>query len=192
MPIYDFDEILIYIDSGSTVGCVAYDGYAIAAGVTSGGLNKKLVGSVSDSSMLGCSTYANRNVGCSLTGHAESIMKLGLSRVIASDIEEGCSVRKALKKNLNFMSTRYNHTFGGVVFKKSGEWDIYFTSRKMPYAVIMNDCMTFGAALDEKNVEKYTEYRKRFPCNCSYSFVNNILQCIDFVILYLIISSLLI
>ncbi|KYN10880.1 L-asparaginase [Trachymyrmex cornetzi] len=145
---------------GSTIGCIAYDGYAIAAGVTSGGLNKKLMGSVGDSSVLGCSTYADQNVGCSLTGHGESIMKHGLSRIIVGDIEEGCSLRKALKKNLDYMSTRYNQTFGGVVFEKSGEWDIYFTSHKMPYAVIINDCVTFGAALDEKNVEKYFEYRE--------------------------------
>ena len=171
------------IDSGSTIGCIAYDGYAIAAGVTSGGLNKKLMGSVGDSSVLGCSTYANRNVGCSLTGHGESIMKHSLSRVIADDIEEGCSLRKALKKNLDYISTRYNQTFGGIVFKKSGEWDIYFTSHKMPYTVIMNDCVTFGAALGEKNIEKYFEYRKRLPCNCSYPFVNNItLQCLDFLV----------
>lgn len=170
--IHDFDTIFIYIDSGSTVGCIAYDGCAIAAGVTSGGLSKKLMGSVGDSSVLGCSTYANRNVGCSLTGHGESVMKLGLSRIIASDIEKGCSPRKALKKNLDYMSTRYNHTFGGMIFKKSGEWDIYFTSHKMPYAVIMDDCMIFGAALDEKNVEKYFECRERLPCNCSYPYCN--------------------
>jgi len=150
------------------------------------------MGSVGDSSVLGCSTYANRNVGCSLTGHGESIMKFGLSRIIASDIEEGCSLRKALKKNFDYLSTKYNHTFGGVVFKKSGEWNIYFTSHKMPYAVIMNDCVTFGAALDEKNVEKYlsemSEYRKCYSCSCDYPFVNNItLQCVS-----IIISSLLI
>ncbi|KYM93726.1 L-asparaginase [Cyphomyrmex costatus] len=150
-------------NSGSTVGCIAYDGYSIAAGVTSGGLNKKLMGSVGDSSVLGCSTYANRNVGCSLTGHGESIMKLGLSRIIASDIEEGCSLRKALKKNLDYMSTKYNQTFGGVVFEKSGEWDIYFTSHKMPYTVIMNDCVTFGAALDREEHEIIT--RKHFMPN---------------------------
>lgn len=172
--------LFIYIDSGSTVGCIAYDGYVIAAGVTSGGLNKKLVGSIGDSSVLGCSTYANRNVGCSLTGHGESIMKLGLSRIIASDIERGCSLQKTLKKNLNYISTRYNHPFGGVVFKKSGEWNVYFTSRTMPYAIIMNDCVTFGAGLDEKNVEKYSECQKRLPCKYNYPFVNNItLQCIN-------------
>lgn len=172
MPTHDFDKIFIYIDNESAVGCIAYDGYAIAAGVTSGGLNKKIVGSVGDSSVLGCSTYANQNVGCSLTGHGESIMKLGLSRVITSEIEEGCSLRKALKKNLDYVSTKYNYNFGGVVFKKSGEWDMYFTSHKMPYAIIMNDYVTFGATLDEKNVEKYAECRKRLPCNCRYPFCN--------------------
>jgi len=109
-------------------------------------------------------------------------MKSGLSRIIANDVEKGCSLRKALKKNLDYISTKYNHNFGGIVFKKSGEWDVYFTSQKMPYAVIMNDCVTFGAALAERNVEKYAEvYRKHLPCNCRYPLVNNItLQYIDF------------
>ncbi|XP_039315149.1 isoaspartyl peptidase/L-asparaginase-like [Solenopsis invicta] len=173
--------IFIYIDSRSTVSCIAYDGYAIAAGVTSGGLNKKLVGSVSNSSVLGCSIYANQNVGCSLTGCGESIMKLGLSRIIISDIERGCSLQKALKKNLNFMSTRYNYPFGGIVFKKPGEWNIYFTSHKMPHAIIINNCVTFGSDLGENNVEKYTECHKYIPCTCNYPFVNNIiLQFINF------------
>ncbi|KYN40806.1 L-asparaginase [Trachymyrmex septentrionalis] len=153
LDIEDQQLLNVLKNSGSTIGCIAYDGYAIAAGVTSGGLNKKLMGSVGDSSVLGCSTYANRNVGCSLTGHGESIMKHGLSRIIAGDIEGGCSLRKALKKNLDYMSTKYNQTFGGVVFKKSGEWDIYFTSHKMPYAVIMNECVTFGAGLDREEPE---------------------------------------
>lgn len=131
------------------------------------------MGSVGDSSILGCSIYANRNVGCSLTGHGESIAKFGLSRIITSDAEKGYSPGKALKRNLDYTLNRYNYIVGGIVFKKSGEWSVYFTSNRMPYAVIMNDCMTFGTSLDDEKVEKYTEYRKRFPCDCKFPLVNN-------------------
>ncbi|RLU19918.1 hypothetical protein DMN91_008477 [Ooceraea biroi] len=151
------------LKNGGSVGCIAYDGHSIAVGITSGGSNKKLVGSVSGSSIMGCGAYADRNVGCSLTGHEESIMKLGLSRAIASDIEEGRSPWKALRENLDYMLNKYNRTGGGVAFTRSGEWGIYFTGNRMPYAIIMDDRVTFGAALDEKNVERYTEYRKRYP-----------------------------
>lgn len=100
-------------------------------------------------------------------------MKLGLSRAIASDAKQGCSPLKALKKNLDFMLTKYNYNGGGVVFKKSGEWDIYFTSNRMPYAIIANDCVIFGAALGDKNMEMYTGHRARFTCGCISTFVNN-------------------
>lgn len=164
------DTISIDAEGGS-VGCLAYDGRGIAVGVTSGGSNRKLVGSVSGSSIMGCGAYADRDVGCSLTGHEESIMKLSLSRVIASDIGEKCSPWKALKEHLDYMSSEYNRTGGGVAFKKSGEWSVYFTADRMPYAIIMNDHVTFGTTLDEKNVERFTGDREQFPCTCNFPFV---------------------
>jgi len=123
---------------------------------------------------MGCNTYANQNVGCSLTGHEECIMKLNLSRVIASDIEEKCSPWKALKENLDYMLNKYNCTGGGIAFKRSGEWGVYFTAHRMPYAVIMNDHVTFGTTLYEKNVEKYTERHKLFPCSCNFFSVHEL------------------
>lgn len=133
-------------------------------------MNKKLAGSISGSTILGCSAYANRNVGCSLTGHAEFIMKLGSSRIIASDIGQGCDPWKALKQNLDYMLTKYGHTAGGIVFKKSGEWSVYFTANNMPYAVITKDRMTFGATLDDQNVETCTG--RHFSRDYDFSFVN--------------------
>jgi isoaspartyl peptidase/L-asparaginase-like protein (Ntn-hydrolase superfamily) len=123
---------------------------------------------------MGCSAYANQNIGCSLTGHEECIMKLNLSRIIASDIEEKCSPWKALKENLDYMLNKYNRTGGGIAFKKSGEWGVYFTAHRMPYAIIANDHVTFGTTLDEKNVEKYTERHKLFPCTCNFFSVHEL------------------
>ncbi|XP_076164653.1 uncharacterized protein LOC143145299 [Ptiloglossa arizonensis] len=48
-------------NSLGTVGCVAFDGHSIAAGTTTGGLNKKLVGRVGDTPILGCGTYSIQN-----------------------------------------------------------------------------------------------------------------------------------
>lgn len=168
-------RIFFSVDGENTVGCVAYDGRTIAAGTTSGGSSKKLAGSVGGSSISGCNAYANRNVGCTLTGHGETIMKLGLSRAIANDTEQECSPSRALKKNLDYMLAEYNRGGGGgVVFEKFGEWAVYFTSNVMPYAVIAHDRVTFGATLDDKSVEMYTGHRERFPCGCSSPFVNSL------------------
>lgn len=109
-------------------------------------------------------------MGCSLTGHAEFSMKFGLSRIIANDIEKGCDPWKALKQNLDYMLTKYGHTTGGVVFKKFGDWSVYFTSDNMPYVIITKDCVTYGATLDDKNVETYDG--KHFSHNYDFSFVN--------------------
>lgn len=144
------------------------------------------MGSVGDS-ILGCSIYANRNVGCSLTGHGESIAKLGLSRIIASDIEKGYSSSKALKRNLDYILNKHNYIVGGIVFEKSAELSVYFTSHRMPYAVIMNDCMTFGSTLDNKKVERCTEYQEHFSCNCRFPLVNNLIS--QYIMLFLLKSA---
>lgn len=162
-----------HVDNGSSVGCVAYDGRAIAAGITGGGSNRKLLGSAGNCSALGCGVYADRSAGCSLTGHGDSVMKLGLSRLVADDLKERCSPWRALKKTLDHTLTKYNHVVGGVAFKKSGEWGVYFTSSKMPYAVIANDRVTSGTAPDDKSVERYEKYRQRFPCSCNFPSVTD-------------------
>lgn len=82
-------------------------------------------------------------------------MRLGLSRIIANDIEQGCDPWKALKQNLDYVITRYDHAAGGIVFKKSGEWSVYFTANNMPYAVITKDCVAFGTTLDDESVKAY-------------------------------------
>ncbi|XP_024941751.1 isoaspartyl peptidase/L-asparaginase [Cephus cinctus] len=63
-----------------TVGCIAWDGFTMAVGTSTGGLHNKNVGRVGDSPLLGCGTFANSEAGCSLTGQGESIIKLGMSR----------------------------------------------------------------------------------------------------------------
>lgn len=145
------------VGSMGTVGCVAWDGYSIAAGTTTGGLNRKLVGRVGDSPLLGCGTYADKNVGCSLTGHGESIIKLGMARRIAEDINQGCDLRTALQRNLDYMLTKLTKNGGGIVLKRDGSWDIYFTYKRMPYAIIKNDTIIYGADLDERKTNAYED-----------------------------------
>lgn len=161
----------LFIDSFGTVGCVAYDGYSIAAGTTTGGLNKKLVGRVGDTPILGCGTYAIRNVGCSLTGHGESIMKLGLARAIVEDIEHNFSSAEALHKHFSYMLKEFEQVGGGITLQSDGRWATYFTSEKMPYAVIENDLITYGARLYEEKREMYKTDNKYCESKCPFRIV---------------------
>ncbi|KAK1125032.1 hypothetical protein K0M31_006369 [Melipona bicolor] len=164
--------MLLFVDSSGTVGCVAYDGYSIAAGTTTGGINKKLVGRVGDTPILGCGTYAIRDVGCSLTGHGESIMKLGLAREIVEDIKyNNISCEEALYKHFSYMLKKFEQVGGGIVLQSDGRWATYFTSNKMPYAVIENDLITYGARLYEERREMYNNNEKNSECKCPFIIV---------------------
>ncbi|KZC10525.1 L-asparaginase, partial [Dufourea novaeangliae] len=163
-------------NSFGTVGCVAYDGHSIAAGTTTGGLNKKLVGRVGDTPLLGCGTYATRNIGCSLTGHGESIIKLGLARTIVEDIENGFTGEEALYKHLSSMLNKYEKPGGAIVLQSNGHWATYFTSDKMPYAVIENDVITFGARIHEERREMCgPPAGKSCGCECPVVIISIIL-----------------
>ncbi|XP_076295719.1 isoaspartyl peptidase/L-asparaginase isoform X2 [Lasioglossum baleicum] len=151
--------------SSDTVGCIAYDGRSIVVGSTTGGLNKKLVGRVGDTPMLGCGVYATRNAGCSVTGHGETVMKLGLSRAIVEDIEHGFTGEEALYKHFSSMSKKFDKIGGAVVLESNGSWATYFTSDKMPYAVIENDVITAGARIQEERREMYNADTIK---NCDY------------------------
>ncbi|XP_071866439.1 TATA box-binding protein-associated factor RNA polymerase I subunit B isoform X5 [Bombus fervidus] len=164
-------DIDILTNSLGTVGCVAYDGYSVAAGTTTGGLNKKLVGRVGDTPILGCGTYAIRNVGCSLTGHGESIMKLGLGREIVEDVKCHISAEEALHKHFSYMLKKFEQVGGGIVLQSDGRWATYFTSEKMPYAVIENDLITYGARLYEERREMYNKDEKNCECKCPFIIV---------------------
>ncbi|XP_076242285.1 isoaspartyl peptidase/L-asparaginase [Calliopsis andreniformis] len=168
------NESLLNIDtltnSFGTVGCVAYDGFSIAAGTTTGGLNKKLVGRVGDTPLLGCGTFANRNVGCSLTGHGESIMKLGLARAIVEAIDHDCTGDTALHKYFSDMLEKYEQTGGGIVLQSNGHWAKYFTTTKMPYAVIENDIITYGTKLHDERKEIFGNCNTK-TCGCKCPFI---------------------
>ncbi|KAK2584219.1 hypothetical protein KPH14_006637 [Odynerus spinipes] len=171
LNIEDLEHVRTLQNSTGTVGCVAWNGHSIAAGTTTGGLNRKMVGRVGDSPLLGYGTYADKNIGCSLTGHGESIIKLGIARRIAEDINQGYDPRAALQKNFDYMLTKFAKNGGGIVLTKDGSWDVYFTFKRMPYAFVKNDMVTFGIDLNEQKTESYTDINNSKFCDCESAFV---------------------
>lgn len=136
-----------------------------------------MVGRVGDTPILGCGTYANRNVGCSLTGHGESIMKLGLARAIVEDVKCHISGEEALHEHFSYMLKKFEQVGGGIVLQSDGHWATYFTSEKMPYAVIENDLIIYGARLYEERREMYDKDDKN--CECKSPFIIVLLMRID-------------
>lgn len=138
----------------------------MAAGTTTGGLSGKMDGRIGDSPLLGCGTFANNLAGCSLTGHGETIAKLGLSRSIVEEITGGCCPEDALKLNIDSMYRKTSRESGGIVLKKNGCWSAHFTTPKMPYAIVKKGFVTFGAKPGEKIIEKYYDTECKLPCKC--------------------------
>ena len=127
-----------------------------------------MVGRVGDSSLLGCGTFANENSGCSLTGHGESIIKMGLARSIVDDIATHCQhPRELLKKNLEDMYNSLGHEAGGVVLLTDGSWAAYNltgSDELMPYAVVKNGQFFCPSEKGEENSMKLIDPEKRKNC----------------------------
>ncbi|CAH1973380.1 unnamed protein product [Acanthoscelides obtectus] len=119
-----------------TVGAVAIDiNGNMAAGTSTGGLNGKMVGRVSDTSMIGSGTYCDEDVGAvSTTGHGDTIAKACLAHSIIKEMEHGKSAQDAASHCLEKMTNRLKHTAGAIVLSKEGDVGIYFTSKRMGWA----------------------------------------------------------
>lgn len=156
------------LESWGTAGCLAWDGRSIAAGTTTGGVSGKMVGRVGASPFLGCGTFANSIAGCSLSGHGETISKLGLSRNIVTAITEGSCPEDALQSNIDSMYRQSNREAGGIVLKRNGCWGVHFNTPRMPYAVVKKNLITFGADPTERKTQAYFDPGVKLPeCRCN-------------------------
>jgi len=76
-------------DRPETVGCVALDLHGnLAAGTSTGGLEKQPVGRVGDTALVGSGLYANRRGACSTTGDGESVIPVVLAKTAVDFLGE--------------------------------------------------------------------------------------------------------
>lgn len=140
-----------------TVGAVAIDKYGnLAAATSTGGINGKMVGRSSDTSLIGSGTYADNNVGAvSTTGHGETIAKFCLAHAIIKDMEYGNkSAHDSTNQILEKMTKRLNNTAGAITLSKTGEVGIGFTSKRMSWAYRKGNEIHYGIAQGEHEVEE--------------------------------------
>ncbi|GIW40921.1 MAG: peptidase T [Candidatus Binatia bacterium] len=99
-----------------TVGAVALDirGH-VAAATSTGGKSGKLPGRVGDSAVPGAGTYADDAAGAaSATGDGETILRLGLTRLLVHDLGEGLHPQEASRRVVRLLGERLGGE-GGVV-----------------------------------------------------------------------------
>jgi beta-aspartyl-peptidase (threonine type) len=139
-----------------TVGAVAIDSKGrLAAATSTGGINGKMVGRSSDTSIVGSGTYADDEVGAvSTTGHGESIARFCLAHAVIYEMRNGSSASAATGKALKGMTQRLHNTAGAITIAKNGELGIDFTSRRMAWAYQIKDEMHFGIEHGQHTKEK--------------------------------------
>ncbi|CAH1135580.1 unnamed protein product [Ceutorhynchus assimilis] len=139
-----------------TVGAVAIDKNGnLAAATSTGGINGKMVGRSSDTSLIGSGTYADDNIGAvSTTGHGETIAKYCLAHAILKDMEYGNrSANDATNTILSGMTRRLNNTAGAITLSKTGAIGIGFTSRRMSWAYRKENEVHYGVNKGQHEIE---------------------------------------
>ena len=125
-----------FSNESGTVGAVAIDFHGnIAAATSTGGVPFKLLGRVGDSCLIGCGLYADNKVGgVSATGYGESIIKIGLSKVVCELLETGLGAQKAAEGSIKRLENKIKGRGGIIVLDKEGNVGFSYNTPKMASA----------------------------------------------------------
>lgn len=117
-----------------TIGAVALDKKGrIAAATSTGGRGMEWPDRVSDTPTV-AGNYANKLVGVSATGTGEEIVDFALCAKVATRVEDGLSVKDAMKKSFADAKRRGYH-FGAIALAKDGTYSALTTTPFMLWAV---------------------------------------------------------
>ena len=131
------EERLQKIHKMGTVGCVAMDmNRNIAAGTSTGGMDKKKFGRIGDSPIIGAGTYAkNTTCGVSCTGHGEYFIKNAVAYDMSALIEyKGLSAIPAAEQIINEKLLGQKASGGLISIDYNGEIAISFNTAGMFWA----------------------------------------------------------
>lgn len=113
-------------DGHGTVGAVALDRTGtVAAGASTGGIDRMLPGRVGDTPIIGCGVYADNDSGAvSMTGLGEGIIRLAVAKSICDLLERGRTPALAAQFVLQRLVTRIQGAAGALVLAPSGRFTI--------------------------------------------------------------------
>jgi beta-aspartyl-peptidase (threonine type) len=109
-------------DQHGTVGAVALDRTGtVAAGASTGGIDRMLPGRVGDTPIIGCGVYADNKTGAvSMTGWGESIMRLAVAKEMCDRLAQGATPGPAAQAVLRRLVTRVKGSGGTLVLTPKG------------------------------------------------------------------------
>ncbi len=123
-----------------TVGAVAIDSAGnLAAGTSTGGTRRKMVGRVGDSPIPGAGAYCDFETGAaSATGHGESFIKILACKTACDFLKTEPSAQSAAEKTIAILKKR-NLDHGGIILlRKNGDIGIAFNTPRMARAYFEN------------------------------------------------------
>jgi beta-aspartyl-peptidase (threonine type) len=120
-------------DRHGTVGAVALDRTGtVAAGASTGGIERMLPGRVGDTPIIGCGVYADNDTGAvSMTGWGESIIRLAVAKEICDRLAHGSAPAPAAKLVLQKLVSRIKGTAGCLVLTPDGRFAIRHSTPHM-------------------------------------------------------------
>jgi beta-aspartyl-peptidase (threonine type) len=124
-----------------TVGAVARDaGGEICAGNSTGGTINKYVGRVGDSPLIGCGTYADKDIGgVSTTGWGEAIIKIVMAKTVIDFMNlNGGLPQPAIEKALEQLYRKVNGYGGAIALNKDGAIGLAYNTPRMARAYMTN------------------------------------------------------
>lgn len=116
-----------------TVGAVALDrSGTVAAGASTGGIDRMLPGRVGDTPIIGCGVYADNQSGAvSMTGIGEGIMRVAVAKEICDRLALEKSPVAAAQAVLQRLVTRIDGAAGALVLAPNGRFAIRHVTPRM-------------------------------------------------------------
>ncbi|MDF0674063.1 MAG: isoaspartyl peptidase/L-asparaginase family protein [Nitrospira sp.] len=113
-------------DRHGTVGAVALDRTGtVAAGASTGGIDRMLPGRVGDTPIIGCGVYADNETGAvSMTGWGEGIIRIAVAKEICDRLACGTTPATVVRAVLKRLVTRVQGAAGALVLAPNGRFVI--------------------------------------------------------------------
>ncbi|OQW33293.1 MAG: hypothetical protein A4E20_01640 [Nitrospira sp. SG-bin2] len=116
-----------------TVGAVARDrSGTVAAGASTGGIDRMLPGRVGDTPLIGCGVYADNQSGAvAMTGLGEGIIRMAVAKEICDRLAQGALPSAAARQVLKNLVTRIQGAAGTLVLASDGRFAISHVTPRM-------------------------------------------------------------
>lgn len=128
-----------------TVGAAAVDRHGhVAAATSTGGIFCKLAGRVGDTPLIGAGTYADDRLGAaSATGDGEAIIRLGLAKLVISELGGGNAPERAAQQGIRDLGQRVRGAGGIIVVDPLGRLGYAHNTAQMIVGYMRADLSEF-------------------------------------------------